>query len=157
MAFDLVTQKFCVVPQPDYDNNNKEKLVEMGTLGGKYLYLCCCSENTIGELKWNWEINIWVMKKYSTCWIKLVTLPALRSVAMGPKIEYWKNDNQILFSVSNNHMMKLKLILYDLETQSFKNYFVRRISNFRWKHICVESLVRLDHGDWEIIKNKKKW
>ncbi|KAL5550028.1 hypothetical protein UlMin_000204 [Ulmus minor] len=147
VAFDLVAEKFLEVPLPDYENV-KEFEMEMGTLGGKYLYLYYCKLGC-WDLINSWEINIWVMKENS--WTRLASLPALYS-NIKPTIPFCYKGNQILFNIHNEKTLHL----FDLETHSFGKLFHSvNISNLR--PISLQSLVGLNDGDWEIVRNKKKW
>ena len=112
VAFDLHSQSFKFVPQPEYTNGCVA--IDLGILGG-CLCVVCCHEKL--------SVDVWVMMKYGVkeSWRKLIALKmsdiGFRSSQGVRPISYLKNG-KVLLQVDHKYFLE-----YDLEKKTSEKAF----------------------------------
>ncbi|PSS24777.1 F-box protein [Actinidia chinensis var. chinensis] len=134
-AFDLGTEDYRLVTQPDF--LNKDFHLKVGELDG-----CLCMICNFCEV----QVDVWVMKddRVKDSWSKLFSISqpgVIRSFDFVTPLAYSKSGREVLMVQDNK-----KLIWYDLELKKVKNINIRGIPDYFETEICVESLVQLTRG-----------
>ncbi|PON58761.1 F-box domain containing protein [Trema orientale] len=150
VAFDLVTEEYREVPQPDYVDEDFHMNVEV--LRGSLCMLCnyVSDDPEAGWGSRSHHVDIWVMTEYGVkeSWTKMFTVvpsDAIGSFDHVLPLAYLKTGDEVLL----NHNGK-KFISYDLETKEAKNVIITGVPDYLEAYICVESLVGLNDSDMEI-------
>nr|GEU34274.1 hypothetical protein [Tanacetum cinerariifolium] len=103
VVFDLASQRFRLVPQPDH--TPKHTSIDVGTLGG----CLCVIGSSVPERE---SVDIWVMKKYGVkeSWEKLLGLSEIGMLPCVRPLVSLKNGKEVLLEVDHEWFL-----LYDLE------------------------------------------
>ncbi|XP_076917578.1 F-box protein CPR1-like [Bidens hawaiensis] len=95
-AFDLASQSFHTVPQPQYPNSYRA--IDLGILEGSLCVVCTDEKNSV---------DVWVMREYGIkkSWSKLVVLTLANSMSWPypfvKPIMYLKNGKELLLEVDD--------------------------------------------------------
>ncbi|KAF4372637.1 hypothetical protein F8388_027310 [Cannabis sativa] len=146
-AFDIVSEEYYVVPQPNFVDCDFH--MTLNVLGS---CLCLIANYTSERSSYFWEtkadrIDIWVMKDYGVkeSWTKLCSVvpsDEINFFCYVFPVTYLKHrGNQILMDQDSK-----KFILYDLESNKAKNVMC--------VCVCLQSLVGLGGRDGEISGKK---
>ncbi|KAK2984010.1 hypothetical protein RJ640_024224 [Escallonia rubra] len=142
-AFDLGSEEYRLVPQPEYCDNGFH--MNVGVLGGCICVICnYCLRNA----------DIWVMTEYGVrkSWVKLISVAQprdIRSLEYVRPITYSKSGERVLLEQDHG-----RLLWYDLRKKIVNNVELRGVSDFLEANVCLGSLVQLnDSGE---IEGKKK-
>ncbi|VFQ69951.1 unnamed protein product [Cuscuta campestris] len=140
-AFDLETEEYRLVPQPDYPRRKRKFHMNVLALGG---YLCMMCNYLKSKC-----VDIWVMKNYPAkeSWTKLLTIREsdtnAKSFDYVTPVAYSRSGREVFMVV--NDMLPL---WYDLEKRqiSYTTFSISESLNFMEHHVCFGSLVKLDSG-----------
>ncbi|KAG9146218.1 hypothetical protein Leryth_007916, partial [Lithospermum erythrorhizon] len=149
-AFDLATEEYSIVPQPDYPGNINFN-INLETLGG------CLS------VTWEYYgeyIDIWVLKEYGKqdSWTKITRMKvsAFSGYAFGcmRTVEYSVTEKELILGNGRINSM----VRYDIEKKLVKDVKIRGQRNHgSHSDIYEESLVQLKNGDpWKEVENNSK-
>ncbi|XP_019155378.1 PREDICTED: F-box protein CPR30-like [Ipomoea nil] len=137
-AFDLGTEEYRLVPEPNYSN---ERAHVMRVLGESLCVVCnyCVS----------FYIDIWVMKKYAVkeSWTKL-----FRVAESDVRIKPLENVTPVAYSKSGREVFMVQngtlSLWYDTEqrTISYSTFCISSVPILMEHELCFGSLVRLDGG-----------
>ncbi|XAR54781.1 hypothetical protein NMG60_11030078 [Bertholletia excelsa] len=135
VAFDLSSEEYRLVRQPEYSDMNFYMNVE--SLGGCLTVLCNYYLS---------RVDIWVMKEYDVkeSWTKLISMvqPAvIRSLQYQyvRPIAYSKSGKEVLLEQDTR-----TLIWYDLNTKRVKNVKIHCVKELSQVETCTRSLVSLN-------------
>ncbi|PWA42262.1 F-box domain-containing protein [Artemisia annua] len=115
VAFDVASQSFRLVPQPDYPPLYYMS-IDVGLLGG-YLCMVGIPEHDIDY------VDIWVMEKYGVkeSWRKLLSISDMRYMPCVRPLVSLNNGKVVLLEVNHD-----EFLLYDLEKKKSKEISIRR-------------------------------
>ncbi|XP_044461900.1 F-box protein CPR1-like [Mangifera indica] len=140
VGFDLVAEEFRVLPQPDYGENEKDFVLDVGVLEGLLCVIC-----NYDQVK----VDVWMMKEYGVkeSWSKLFSVGRNRSISsvrfLKP-LAYSKEcgdgdgSDKILLDVNGE-----KLVWYDWKRKRLKTVRIKGAPDSFGTFLCVESLVPL--------------
>ncbi|KAM6601921.1 hypothetical protein CsatA_021530 [Cannabis sativa] len=154
-AFDIVSEEYYVVPQPDFVDCDFH--MTLNVLGS---CLCLIANYTSDQSSYFWEtkadrIDIWVMKEYGVkeSWTKLYSMvqsDEISSFGYVYPVTYLKpRGTKILMDQDSK-----KFILYDLERNKAENVIIPGMPNQFDECVCLQSLVGLGGRDGEISGKK---
>ncbi|KAA8516864.1 hypothetical protein F0562_017318 [Nyssa sinensis] len=128
-AFDIGTEEYRLVPQPEYSDENF--LMDVGVLGGCLIIFC----------NYYSEVDIWLMKEYGVkeSWTNLFSVSqptVIRSFEYLNPIAYSKSGEEVLLEQDRE-----KLLWYNLKNKTVKNVRIRGMPNSFSTDICLGSLV----------------
>lgn len=143
-AFDLASEEYRLVPQPDYLDTNFHMNVDV--LRGCLCVLCNYVEVCV---------DVWMMKDYGVkeSWTKLFSISqpqVIRSFEYVLPLAYSKSGSEVLLEQDGK-----KLVWYDLKANRVKNVRIRGLPGHFEGQICVGSLVPLK-GDSGIDDKKQQ-
>ncbi|KAF2306032.1 hypothetical protein GH714_009681 [Hevea brasiliensis] len=145
IAFDIVSEMFREVPQPEYANNRLNFQVDVGVLEGRLCVMC------------NYEhicVDLWVMREYGIkeSWIKLFSFRTTKSISafmfLRP-LAYSKDGDKMLLEVNDQ-----KLVWYDWNRRTVRTLKIRGGPKSFGAEMYVGSLVPLDDGTEEVEKKQ---
>lgn len=144
-SFNLETEEYQLVPQPEYSEKNFH--MNVGELGGSLCVLCNYYLS---------YIDIWVMNDYGVknSWVKLISVAQpydIRSFEYLKPIAYSKSGDQVLLEQEG-----AKLLWYDLKSKTVKNIRIPGMANFSEAYVFVGSLVKLTGGRTDVTQDKSK-
>ncbi|KAJ0017036.1 hypothetical protein Pint_09676 [Pistacia integerrima] len=153
VAFDLVDEEFRVLPQPDYGDNEKDFVLDVGVLEGRLSVIC--NYNQV-------KVDVWVMKEYGVkeSWSKLFSIERSRSISsfrfLKP-LAYSKGcgdgdgRDKILLDVNGE-----KLVWYDWKRKRLKTVRIKGAPDSFGTFLCVESLIPLIDEKKQQRQEKKR-
>lgn len=137
IAFDIVTETFRDVPQPDYVNNKLKFQVDAGVLEGRLCVMCNYGHE---------YVDLWIMEKYGVkeSWSKLFSFRATKSISpfmfLRP-LAYSKDGDKILLEVNDQ-----KLVWYDWNRRTFRTVRTRDGPKSFGAEMYVGSLIPINDG-----------
>ncbi|KAH7836720.1 hypothetical protein Vadar_004760 [Vaccinium darrowii] len=142
-AFDLTSEEYRLVPQPEF--SEKDFHMNIGELEGCLSILC----NYIQV-----RVDVWVMKDYGVkeSWTKLFSVAqpeVIRSFEFVIPLAYSKCGSKVLLVQDNK-----KLVWYDVAHKKVKKIKARGIPDYFESFLFVESLVPLRGGGETYGKNQ---
>jgi F-box interacting protein len=142
-AFDLTSEEYRLVPQPEF--SEKDFHMNIGELEGCLSILC----NYIQV-----RVDVWVMKDYGVkeSWTKLFSVAqpeVIRSFEFVIPLAYSKCGSKVLLVQDNK-----KLVWYDVAHKKVKKIKACGIPDYFESFLCVESLVPLRGGGETYGKNQ---
>ncbi|XP_044497304.1 F-box protein CPR1-like [Mangifera indica] len=140
VAFDLVAEEFKVLPQPDYGDNERDFVLDVGVLEGRL-----CVILNYDQVK----VDVWMMKEYGVkeTWSKLFSIERSKSISsfrfLKP-LAYLKecgdgdDSEKILLDVNGE-----KLVWYEWKRKRLKTVRIKGAPDSFGAFMCVESLIPL--------------
>ncbi|KAL5836419.1 hypothetical protein ACOSQ4_015916 [Xanthoceras sorbifolium] len=143
VGFDLGTEEFRVVPEPDYGDLEQDFVLDVGALEGRLCVICNYARGIV---------DFWVMKEYGVkdSWTKLFSIEQSRmtfKISFLKPLAYSKGtdgdggEDKILMELNNR-----KIVWYDLKRKRFKTVRIGGGPDSFGADICVESLIPLNYG-----------
>jgi F-box interacting protein len=136
VSLDLGNESYQKILQPDYGDESVFSL----TLGELRDCLCIFAYGKS-------SVNVWIMKKYGNneSWNKLLTIPFIEDFVglytTFTKVVYIYEDEQVLLVSTAKDTLKLKLVVYDSKSDTFKLPEIENINNRMLSTVYVESLI----------------
>lgn len=135
VSFNLATERYRIVPQPEYKDANFRLFAEV--LEGCLCVLCCYDKV---------RVDIWVMKEYRVkeSWKKLMSIEHSndRRYAGGVKLlGYSKSGGKVLFQYDSGRCK-----WYDIKEGTVEEASIRGTPGYFEADVCVGNLVRLEGG-----------
>ncbi|XP_047333260.1 F-box protein CPR1-like [Impatiens glandulifera] len=135
VAFDLGTEKYRVIPQPEYS--------------GSPCYVCLNNFEGCLSLSCNYYANdvvvVWLLNKYgekNEYWSKLISFTHTEEMDYPDSIKpvaYSKSGKKILLEMDDKN-----LVWYNLEQESVEDIVLHDLGPFFDVYSCLESLVSVD-------------
>jgi F-box interacting protein len=136
VSLDLGNESYQKILQPDYGDESVFSL----TLGELRDCLCIFAYGKS-------SVNVWIMKEYGNneSWNKLLTIPFIEDFVglytTFTKVVYIYEDEQVLLVSRAKDTLKLKLVVYDSKSDTFKLPEIENINNRMLSTVYVESLI----------------
>lgn len=145
VGFDLGSEAFNLVPQPEYSNANF--FMDLQSLGGCLSLIC----NYYLD-----RVDIWIMENYGVkeSWSKLISVA--QPGVVGPfhhvrPIAYAQSGKEILLEQDSR-----RFLWYDLEREAIKNVRMRSLRGYSQVEMWVGSLVPLTDGSEIDVKKRQE-
>ncbi|XP_062088509.1 F-box protein CPR1-like [Humulus lupulus] len=155
-AFDIVSEEYHVVPQPDYVDD--DFCMTLNVLGGCLCLICNYTSNQSNDFSRESKVDrvdIWVMKEYGVkeSWTKLYSVvqsDVISSFNYVFPVTYLKYPgNKILMDQDSK-----KFILYDLGRNKAESVMIPGMPELFEECVCLQSLVGLGGRDGELSGKK---
>ncbi|KAK2385765.1 F-box/kelch-repeat protein [Trifolium repens] len=136
VSLDLGNESYQKILLPDYGDESVFSL----TLGELRDCLCIFAYGKS-------SVNVWIMKEYGNneSWNKLLTIPFIEDFVglytTFTKVVYIYEDEQVLLVSRAKDTLKLKLVVYDSKSDTFKLPEIENINNRMLSTVYVESLI----------------
>ncbi|EOY28895.1 hypothetical protein QUC31_013296 [Theobroma cacao] len=143
VGFDLTTEKFVKVPQPECADRNY--LLDVAALDG-----CLCA-----VCNYNQEfVDVWVMKEYGMkeSWTRLLSVQktrAINALTFLRPLAYSKYRDKVLLEINNQ-----KFMWYDLQSKKMRSVKIGGSSTSFGAEVYVGSLVPIE--DRKRVENQKQ-
>ncbi|XP_047333498.1 F-box protein CPR1-like [Impatiens glandulifera] len=151
VAFDLVTEKYRVISQPEY--SGPPYLISLYNFEGCLSLSCHYYSNVVAV------VDVWLLNEYgekNEYWSKLVSLPLTEPTDLtwecsnfsAKPVAYSKSGKKVLLEIDCK-----KLVWYNLEQKSVEDIMLQDLEPYIQIHFYSESLVSLSA---EAVTNAKK-
>ncbi|KAK9014497.1 hypothetical protein V6N11_005652 [Hibiscus sabdariffa] len=133
VGFDLGTEEFIQVPQPDCADKNY--LLDVGVLEGRLCAVCNYDQA---------KIDVWVMKEYGVkeSWTPLLSVQRTRAIttlAFLKPLAYSKDLDKVLMEINSQ-----KFVWYDLEKKKMRGVKIGGSPGTFGAEVYIGSLVQID-------------
>lgn len=143
VGFDLGTEVFVEVPQPDCPDRNY--LLDVGVLEG-----CLCAICNYDQV----SVDVWIMKEYGVkeSWTKLLCVQktrAINALTFVRPLAYSKNRDNVLLEINNQ-----KFVWYDLQKKKMRSVKIGGSPGTFGAEVYVGSLIPVE--DRKKLENEKQ-